>query len=1035
MEPECEHTNTKVVDAKEATCAEDGHTGKTVCDDCGETIDEGEVIPATGEHNYENGSCTECGATDPNYQPEEPADGKTLIAYITTAEGGAWVAIDKDTLALTALTDYSDVAYDGAGLGADGMIYASVNGSYVQIDVANDFTATTGGATAYGIKITDGTSSAPAQDLVLVDTKSGEEKTATVGGYMYYGADDFGSPYTVKLLDFTANSYKVHSNFKYDDAIPEAMAFLSAEQADASYFNEYYLVLAGNGDLYKHTEQSRYYSGTFGYQRSAEMIADLNLTVLSGGASMTMLEENLALISLNTASAVELYTYDLNTATLTKLGTLEGATDLVGLSLVEGIEVPEQPAEEELKPFAYVTTADGSAWVSIDVETLALTALSDYSDVVYDGAGMGHDGMLYASADGKYVQIDTAKDFAATTGGDLVYSMTIHDGTASAAEETVTLIDEKSLAPVEVTVGGYMQYVAMDDWNTPYLVKLFDFEEPKYEAKYYYNFDDVGMEAIAYISSELLEDGTYFYEHFLVLNENGDLFKHTEKTKVYDNTRGWRRSSEMVADLNLDVTYGTSMTMLTETLALISVNGEDSVVLYTYDLETEELTELGTLEGVTALVGLTMPAAEEEEEAAAANKVTGSTMTLVATSSDNAPEAENEDITVADDVVTINLRDSGTNGKLIITFDPAAMTYKSMSSASVYYSINEARAAEGQLILAYAAAEAISAEDILATLTFEAVKSGSHTVTVEHKEAGDAASDVKEELTVEIPSKEPVYTAKWKTISTTLTGNIGLNFYAEMSADLVNHPDTYVRFTFCGRTIDVPMADAVASGANQYRFTCPITAKNMTDDVTAQVMLGDTPIGTAKTMDVATYCNWVIDNYTDAKTVNLMKAMLNYGASAQLLFEHNTDDLANAALSEADKALPAVDASAFAHSVTGTEAGIKASQMTLLLDSETSIRIYFQLTGSKTIDAYTFYVDGKEVQPVAKDGMYYVQIPHIPAHRLGQMYEVTVGGITVTYGALSYINQVLTTPNVPEVVSNMAKALFLYHEAAMAYKG
>ena len=256
-----------------------------------------------------------------------------------------------------------------------------------------------------------------------------------------------------------------------------------------------------------------------------------------------------------------------------------------------------------------------------------------------------------------------------------------------------------------------------------------------------------------------------------------------------------------------------------------------------------------------------------------------------------------------------------------------------------------------------------------------------------------------------------------------------------MSADLVNHPDTYVRFTFCGRTIDVPMADAVASGANQYRFTCPITAKNMTDDVTAQVMMGDTPIGTAKTMDVATYCNWVIDNYTDAKTVNLMKAMLNYGASAQLLFEHNTDDLANAALSEADKALPEVDATAYQHTITGTEAGIKANQMTLLLDSETTIRIYFQLTGSKTIDAYTFYVDGKEVQPVAKDGMYYVQIPHIPAHRLGQMYEVTVGGITITYGALSYINQVLTTPNVPEVVNNMAKALFLYHEAAMAYKG
>ena len=46
--------------------------------------------------------------------------GKTLIAYVTTAEGGAWVSINAETLAITALTDYSDVTYDGAGLGADG---------------------------------------------------------------------------------------------------------------------------------------------------------------------------------------------------------------------------------------------------------------------------------------------------------------------------------------------------------------------------------------------------------------------------------------------------------------------------------------------------------------------------------------------------------------------------------------------------------------------------------------------------------------------------------------------------------------------------------------------------------------------------------------------------------------------------------------------------------------------------------------------------------------------------------------------------
>jgi hypothetical protein len=46
-EPDCQHTETKVEGAVEATCGQPGHTGKTVCVDCGEVISE-EVVPALG---------------------------------------------------------------------------------------------------------------------------------------------------------------------------------------------------------------------------------------------------------------------------------------------------------------------------------------------------------------------------------------------------------------------------------------------------------------------------------------------------------------------------------------------------------------------------------------------------------------------------------------------------------------------------------------------------------------------------------------------------------------------------------------------------------------------------------------------------------------------------------------------------------------------------------------------------------------------------------------------------------------------------
>ncbi len=281
------------------------------------------------------------------------------------------------------------------------------------------------------------------------------------------------------------------------------------------------------------------------------------------------------------------------------------------------------------------------------------------------------------------------------------------------------------------------------------------------------------------------------------------------------------------------------------------------------------------------------------------------------------------------------------------------------------------------------------------------------------------------------------YTAEWKSITTSLGGDIGLNFYVELSNSVVNDPETYVQFTYGHQVVNVPMADAVAApekGEKVYRFTCPLTSKNMADDVTAQVFSAYGAVGTAKTTSVATYCNWVIENMSDEKTVNLMKAMLNYGAAAQMLFNYNTDNLANAALADADKVLADVDASAYAHTKEGAEDGISIKSMTLLLDTTITVRFYFELTGDKAIEEYTFLVNGEEAIPAEKDGKYYVEVVGIPAHKLDEMQTVTVGGLTVNYAALSYVNQVMNFYT-SGTTYDMAKALYAFAMAAEAYIG
>ena len=61
--------HTPVVDAAVApTCVKPGKTEGKHCSVCEEVLVAQEEIPATGEHTYENGVCTGCGAKQPAHE-------------------------------------------------------------------------------------------------------------------------------------------------------------------------------------------------------------------------------------------------------------------------------------------------------------------------------------------------------------------------------------------------------------------------------------------------------------------------------------------------------------------------------------------------------------------------------------------------------------------------------------------------------------------------------------------------------------------------------------------------------------------------------------------------------------------------------------------------------------------------------------------------------------------------------------------------------------------------------------------------------
>ena len=144
VEPECKHTNTVVEGATEATCDKAGFTGNTVCADCKEVIANGEEIPATGKHTFEEGKCTVCGAEDPNYTPDVPAAEWTLVTELKDGDLVLIGAASYGKLLSATKTGFYNVGIDYS---ADN--FANVTDAEIFVVTVNDdgsytFTSLTG---------------------------------------------------------------------------------------------------------------------------------------------------------------------------------------------------------------------------------------------------------------------------------------------------------------------------------------------------------------------------------------------------------------------------------------------------------------------------------------------------------------------------------------------------------------------------------------------------------------------------------------------------------------------------------------------------------------------------------------------------------------------------------------------------------------------------------------------------------------------------------------------------------------------------
>ena len=276
----------------------------------------------------------------------------------------------------------------------------------------------------------------------------------------------------------------------------------------------------------------------------------------------------------------------------------------------------------------------------------------------------------------------------------------------------------------------------------------------------------------------------------------------------------------------------------------------------------------------------------------------------------------------------------------------------------------------------------------------------------------------------------------------------GLTFWMDLSHDIVKDTSTQMIFKLGGKTIAIPVADAVPdviTNKRVYGFTCPVAAAEMADEIHAQI------VSDSYESEIFTYSiqQYVSENFAGFREnvheiseyidYNAIAAMLNYGAAAQKYFGHNADNPANNALDECDRGVPDIDA----RTLSGYKLQIKDDRKSglfvgqaITLNNRVTIKLYFK--GALTANDFAVTcedgtVDSSCLSVTNDSSRIILAINEIAPGDFGKSFTVTVGDVVISdISVFSYAEQVLSR-GITELY-DIAAALVYYNDCVIEAK-
>lgn len=295
--------------------------------------------------------------------------------------------------------------------------------------------------------------------------------------------------------------------------------------------------------------------------------------------------------------------------------------------------------------------------------------------------------------------------------------------------------------------------------------------------------------------------------------------------------------------------------------------------------------------------------------------------------------------------------------------------------------------------------------------------------------------------------------------SLSLNGDIGVNFFVKLTPEELSKAK--INFRWFNKEIELSGSNLEYNSEQQlYKASCPVAVAEMTYDVTATLYIDGAEVEKDK-YSVVKYANVILtdrdfgDRYkaslkakygeaydADGKYYQLFKlvvAMLEYGANAQIVFDRNTDDLANSGSSvfRDDITSDSIRSEADDMAKGLEEYGLEYQYSSVVFLSGTSLRHFYKVideTKYNAIKSAIKFVDeekGEEfaVEPIKRGDMVYFQKKDIPASKLDNQYVLNIGENTYRYSVLDGI-KLLMNSKVDEKTVELCKAIYRYNDTA-----